>query len=451
MTEVMEEQNVYQDQFQRLTDRADARWGFLAPVREKAMQRFAELGFPTTKDEEWRFTSVKPIASAAFALPEPGEEAAVDQSAIAPYRFDSAGGPTLVFVDGRFSEALSSLEDMPADAEVMTLAEAAAGDERETLEAHLARHAGFDHDAFTALNTAFIEQGAYVRIPKNKAIEKPIHLLYVSKGGDAARVAHPRNVIVAEGGSEATVIEQYVGLDEGVYFSNAVTEIAVGANANLHHYMLERESERAYNIGTLRVQQERDSHFESHTALFGGAIVRNNVHASLNGENCHSLINGLFMPRDKQHMDNHMRVEHNVPHCESRQYYNGVLDDTSRGVFGGRIYVERDAQKTDAVQTNRNLLLTDSARVNTKPQLEIYADDVKCTHGATTGQLDKEALYYLRARGIPEAEARGLLVYAFAKESLDRLTIEPVRDAMEQLLKDRLPQREKIEALAGQA
>jgi len=273
-----------------------------------------------------------------------------------------------------------------------------------------------------------MEDGGFVYIPSGTVLKTPVHLLYVSTPGDKPSITNPRNLIVSEDNCQADIIEHYVSLDDSTYFSNVVTEMVVGENSTLGHYMLELESKKAFNISTLRVQQARSSNIRSHAILMGGALVRNNVHPVLAGEGCDSLINGLYMSTDRQHMDNYMKVEHVSPHCDSRQLYNGVLDGRSKGVFHGRIIVHKDAQKTDAKQTNRNLLLSDNAQIDTKPQLEIYADDVKCTHGATIGQMDEKAIFYLRSRGISEEDSRDIILSAFTNQTLDSMNVQAVKN-----------------------
>ena len=290
-----------------------------------------------------------------------------------------------------------------------------------------------------------MEDGAFVSVRRGTVLEEPIHLLYVSTETPAPVITHPRNLIVAGEDSQVTVVEDYVSLGDGVGFSNAVTEVVVGQNSVLSHYLIERESPQAFNVSTLRVHQGRSSSVTSHSVLLGGALVRNNVHPVLAGEGGDCLINGLFLATGRQHMDNYMKVEHASPHCGSRQFYNGILNGQSHGVFHGRIIVHKDAQKTDAKQTNRNLLLSEDAQIDTKPQLEIYADDVKCTHGATIGQIDEDAIFYLRSRGIPKDSARGLLLFAFAGESLQRMKVEAIRTHLEALVAQWLPQGALLE------
>ena len=416
--------------------------GWLSPIRRVAIACFAELGFPTTHDEDWRFTNVGPITQVPFRPAEGRIELAAPELE----QFSSSGFACirLVFVNGRYVPGLSSPQRLPGHLKVNSLSHALTTD-RDSLEQHLARYADCQHDAFCALNTAFMEDGAFIRIPRGAILQEPIYLLYVSAPGDVPTITHPRNLILAGDNSQATVVEEYVSLSADVHFSNVVTEVVVGENSVLTHYLIERESPQAFNVSTLRTQQGRSSNVASHSLLLGGALVRNNVHPVLAGEGCDCLINGLFMATGQQHMDNYMKVEHTSPHCNSRQFYNGVLDGKSRGVFHGRIIVHKDAQKTDAKQTNKNLLLSDEAQIDTKPQLEIYADDVKCTHGATIGQIDEEAIFYLRSRGITEASARDLLLFAFASENFQRMKPEPIRSYLQKLVEQWLSRGKLLE------
>jgi Fe-S cluster assembly protein SufD len=417
--------------------------GWLRSIRRAAIASFSELGFPTTRDEDWRFTDVAPIAQTSFSL-APDVRADLALRAYEPFRFSGVACSQLTFVDGRYAPGLSWRRPLPEGVQIRSLAHALT-DDPGVLEPHLARYADYQHDAFCALNTAFMEDGVFVRIPRGTVLQEPIYLLYVSTATAAPAITHPRNLIVAGDNSQATVVEDYVSLNGGVHFSNVVTEVVVGENGVLSHYRIERESTAAFHVSTLRVQQGRSSSVASHSVLLGGALVRNNIHPVMAGEGGDCLINGLFMPTGRQHMDNFMKVEHASPHCGSRQFYNGILDDQSRGVFHGRIIVHKNAQKTDAKQTNKNLLLSDEAQIDTKPQLEIYADDVKCTHGATIGQMDEDAVFYLRSRGIAKASTRDLLLLAFAGESLHRMKDEPLREHLEALVSRGSPQRKLLE------
>jgi Fe-S cluster assembly protein SufD len=410
---------------------------WLRDIRAAARSDFESRGLPTLRDEAWRFTSLKALAGTTFA-PAPDAPSPLDAAAVAACGVAGLDGVRLVFVNGRYVPEASVLDGIPAGVTVCRFADAT-GPAAAALEAHLARSVASGGDPLAALNTACFDDGVLVHVDDGVEMASPICVLSITSSPDVAIATHPRHLVVAGVGSRVTVVEDYVGPDGGVYLTNAVTEIAVGANADVHHYMLVRESLEATNVSTLRITQERDSRFTSHSALVGGGLVRNNVNPVLNGENCFSVLNGLYVGVDGQHLDNNMRVDHTMPHCDSRQYYKGILRDKARGVFTGRIVVARDAQKTDAVQSNANLLLSKTAQANTQPQLEIYADDVKCTHGATIGELDENAIFYLRARGLSEASARGLLVHAFAMESLDRMELAPVRTLLETLMLERLP------------
>jgi Fe-S cluster assembly protein SufD len=409
---------------------------WLRKLRQDAFARFAETGFPTTRDEDWRFTNLSAVAQTLFRLVRNGHQLP-SRNDIAPYHVAGAACQ-LVFVDGRFAAELSSFGRLP---DRVTIANLAAEIARHpaAVEAQLGRYLNIQRDAFSALNTAFVEDGAYVHVPKGILLEGPIHLLFISLAHDRPTVSHPRNLIVAEENSQTTIVEDYISLGQAEKaLCNTVTELVAGDHSVVSHYMIEREHGQAFNVSTLRIEQGRAADVSSHSVLIGGALVRNNVHPVLAGEGSECLINGLFIGSGRQHLDNYMLVEHASPHCGSRQFYNGILDGHAHGVFHGRIIVHKDAQKTDAKQTNRNLLLSDTAQIDTKPQLEIYADDVKCTHGATIGQIEEDALFYLRSRGIDETSARRLLLTAFAGECFDRMKEGPARAHVENLVRQDL-------------
>jgi Fe-S cluster assembly protein SufD len=408
---------------------------WLQTLRQSGFDRFHEAGFPTTRDEDWRFTNTSAIAQTNFQLNRNGHNLPTAQQGES---FRIAGTACyMVFVDGRFAPGLSRMDSLPQGVRVTSLA-AKIAEEPQSLEPFLGRFLNLQRDAFAALNTALLEDGAYVHIAKSTILEEPIHLLFVATAHHGPTMTHPRNLIVAEDRSQATIIEEYVSLGGAPAFCNTATELVAGDNTVVSHYMIEREDAQAYNVSTLRIDQGRQANISSHAVLIGGALVRNNVHPVLAGEGGECLINGLFIGNGRQHLDNYMLVEHAQPHCGSRQFYNGILDGSAHGVFHGRIVVHKDAQKTDAKQTNRNLLLSDQAQIDTKPQLEIYADDVKCTHGATIGQIEENALFYLRSRGIDEVSARRLLLLAFASECLDRMKEGPARTHVEQLINTHL-------------
>ena len=407
---------------------------WLSKLREEGFAQFAETGFPTMNAEDWRFTNVAPIAKTEFQLAHLQEqEVFAHRSQIESHRIPDAAC-RMVFVNGHFVPEFSYRETLPAGVLAASLAEQLA-QSPERLEPHLGRYLNTKRDPFCALNTAFMEDGAFIHIRRGTALEAPLHLLFVSIG-QAPRMNHPRNLIVAEQGAELTVIEEFVSLSDSPVFCNAATELVAGEGAVVSHYRIEQENPDVFQISTLRMQQAKSANVASHSLLLGGALVRNNVHPVLAGEGGECLINGLFLGRELEHLDNYMLVEHASPHCESRQFYHGILDDHAHGVFHGRIIVHKDAQKTDAKQTNRNLLLSDNAQIDTKPQLEIFADDVKCTHGATIGQIEENALFYLRARGIDEVSARRLLLEAFANECLDRMKEGPARAHLAELIRE---------------
>lgn len=422
------------DQAQHLTDVPD----WLASLRSEGLQQFTTTGFPTTKHEEWRFTNVAPIADAAFVLPEDGVSG-LTTADVARFAIPDLDALTIVFVNGRLAEHLSS--ELAEGGITITSLARAAEQHADLVREHLGKLADRKRDPFVALNEGFIEDGLFVHAQRNAVADKPVHVLYITTPGSQPGMAHPRNLIIAEQSSQVTVIEHCVSLadDDDVSLTNAVTEIHAADNAHVEHYLLEEEARGAYNISTLAMRQGRDSNVASHTVLLGGRLVRNNVHPILDGEGSVCLINGLYLPNRSQHMDNHMRVEHAKPHGDSRQFYKGVLADQSTAVFSGRIVVAEGAQKTDAKQTNANLLLTNEAQINTKPQLEIYADDVKCTHGATIGQLDEDAVFYLRSRGVPHETARAILTYSFAAEGLFRMKVDAVRSYVEKAIARKLP------------
>ena len=416
-------------EFEKLAAGHDLPW--LRKLRRDTFARFCEVGFPTTHDEDWRFTNVSGIAQTPFRLTRNGR-ARLSHQELEPWRHPGVACQ-LVFVNGCFARELSLLGKLTDGVKVNSLAAEISGNPG-AIEPHLGRYLDIRRDAFCALNTAFTEDGAYLHIRRGTLVEEPIYLLFVSTAEDAPSMSHPRNLIVAEEDSQATFVEDYVSFGGGAAFSNTVTELVAGDHSVLSHYLLEREHKRAFNVSTLRIQQGRSTNVVSHSVLLGGALVRNNVHPLLAGEGGECLINGLFIGNAEQHLDNYMLVEHAGLRCGSRQFYNGILDGHAHGVFHGRIIVHKDAQKTDAKQTNRNLLLSDDAQIDTKPQLEIYADDVKCTHGATIGQIEGDALFYLRSRGIDEVSARKLLLFAFASECLDRMKQGPVRKHVEGLI-----------------
>jgi Fe-S cluster assembly protein SufD len=444
MTDVKEEKTIYQSNFARFhKESAGNGRSWLDQLRKAAMNRFTDLGFPTSRNEDWKFTSVAPIAKIPFRPIVASENDHPTLEALTRAGHTIGDAIQLVFINGHYAPALSTLRNLP-DGLIVTGLASALREHTKLIEPHLARYAAYRERAFTALNTAFISDGAFLYLPAGRILDRPIHLLFVTTAAGEGTVAHPRNLIVAGEQSQATLVETYAGLEEQVYFANAVTEVALGERAVVDHYKIERESEEAFHVATLQVHQQAGSSFSSHYLGFGGALVRNEVRAALDGEGCECTLNGLYMAGGRQHLDNHTVIDHAKPRCASHELYKGILDGKAHGVFNGKIFVRQDAQKTDAKQTNKTLLLSDEAVINTKPQLEIFADDVKCTHGATVGQLQDDAIFYLRSRGIGREQARSLLTFAFANDIISRVKVEAIRTSLEETLlaAQHLPQDE---------
>lgn len=401
----------------------------IEPIRQDAARRFAEMGFPTTRDEDWRFTNVSPIARTQFSA-APSDLSGWGEGQLEQRLVPYEGGPRLVFINGRYSPELSSLK-LAWGIRATPLREA-----NGAVEAHLARYADYQDRAFVALNTANFKDGACIQIPKGTVVEGPIHLVFLASGGDVPVISHPRNLVVIGSGSQATVVESYIG-HGAKYFTNAVTEIVAGERSVVDHYKLQEEDERSFHVATLQVQLGRDANFSTHSISLGGGLVRNDINAVL-AEGTEATVNGLYLPSGSQHVDNHTMIDHARPHGTSHELYKGILSGASAAVFNGKIIVRAGAQKTDAKQTNKNLVLSEDATINTKPELQIHADDVRCTHGATIGQLDQEAIFYLQSRGIGKEQARDLLTYAFARDVIDRIKVEPLRARLEKIVLERL-------------
>jgi Fe-S cluster assembly protein SufD len=403
----------------------------LNAMREEALHRFLSLGFPTTREEEWRRTSVTPIAERRFTLaPAP---AGVTDLEVAPLRLPPLPAAELVFVNGRYVAEYSRWGTLPPKVQVGSLIGRFRQDD---VRSHLAHIAPFDRHPFVALNTAFLNDGVYVALAAKTIVHEPIHLMFVSTAGadGATLMSHPRALIVLGANSQASIVETYVGPTGAEYLTNAVTEIALGANAVLDHHRLQYEGRDAYHVGTVQVQAQRDATYASYSINLGGSLVRNDLVVVLDGEGGDCVLNGLYTVDAHRFVDNHTTIDHARAHCGSRETYKGILADHARGVFNGKIIVRPDAQKTDAKQTNRALLLSEDAQIDTKPQLEIFANDVKCTHGAAVGQLDEEALFYLRSRGLSDRQARRVLIHAFAADVLNRVPLEAVRAGAEDRL-----------------
>jgi Fe-S cluster assembly protein SufD len=413
--------------------------------REEALETFLSRGFPTPAQEAWRKTNVAALARTSFATADPG--AVVPEERLRQLDFGGAfTGWELVFVDGRFRPELSSAASTEG-VHIRSLRELLEI-EPERLRPWLAA-APEDEGPFETLNAAFLGEGALVEVEPGATPSAPIHLIYYSSGEPGKPTAsHPRTLIRLGRASHATVVETYGGGEGGEYLTNAVSEVALAGGSVLDHYKLQRESDHAFHLASLRVQQAEKTSFTDHSLCVGGRLARNDIMTRFQGEGGECSLRGLFVGDGAQHHDTHSIIDHAVPHCTSRELYKGILSGRARGVFHGRILVRKDAQKTDAHQVNKNLLLSREALVDSTPQLEIFADDVKCKHGSTTGQLDAAALFYLRSRGIGEEAARRLLTYAFASDVVGALRVQPIRVALEAFLHRRLPGESRGEAVA---
>lgn len=444
VSQVIKEESIYSTAFRELQRRVgENEPSWLRRLRENAFARFEELGFPTTKHEEWKYTNVAPLAKASFEYRNGSIK--LDRAQAQRLFYEETQASRLVFVNGQLSRELSSVEALPEGVAALDLQDALRDAKyAEILREQLARGADYNENAFTALNTALLEGGAFIHLPKGASVETPIHLQFLTGENETPAASFPRVLIVAEEGSSATVIESYASTGEDSYFTNAVVEIKLADAARLNYYKVQRESAKAFHIATSQVELGRNSSFNATTITLGAQLSRHNINVALESEGAECWVDGLYIVGDGQHTDTHSLIDHRRPHCTSHQLYKGILDGKSRAVFNGKVFVRRDAQQTDAMQTNRNLLLSNEARVDTKPQLEIFADDVKCAHGATVGQLEEEELFYLESRGLHTDLARNLLTYGFAEEVIDKIKIESIREQLDEAVLNRL--RARLEA-----
>ena len=422
MTTVLEPKERFLEQLDQF-DRGGAPAKY-RPLRQSARGRFKALSFPTSRTEDWRFTSVAPILTEAFELPIPAKLTA--ESLPAPAAPDAL---RLVFVSGRFAPELSRVADLPAGVKIGPLADAP-----DSVTRVVGTVAGFDDQVFTALNTGFVGDGAFVIVGDGIALSRPIELIFVVQPARGATAIFPRIFVQVGKGAKATVIERHGPTPGGAYFSNAVSEIVVGDGATLDHVKLQEESLEAFHVANTQFALGEHSRLTTHALALGGRLSRNEVRVRFDGEHVEATVNGLYLGSGRQHVDNQTILDHARPNCASHELYKGILDGQAHGVFNGKIFVRKDAQKTDAKQTNKVLLLSDDATIDTKPQLEIFADDVKCTHGATVGQLDAEQLFYLRSRGLDQGAARALLTFAFANDVVRRIPVESLRAELEQVI-----------------
>lgn len=399
-------------------------------LRREAIQAFSMLGIPTRKSEAWKYTSIEKALRHDYKIQGAGAPVPVSKQDIAQFLVPDLDSHVVVLTNGRFNDELSSIGTLPSGVVISGFAQAAEA-HPEIVNRHFAQIADFRAEPFTALNTAFTQDGLFIYIPRGVALEKPVQVVRLIHAHEDVML-QPRNLFVAEDGGAVRVIESEHALAGGKTFTNAVTEIYTGRHANVEYYKLEDSGEDATLVDTTQAHQEEDSVCSVYTFTFSGDIVRNNLSFLLNGEHCESHLYGLFLGRGRMHVDNHTLVDHATPNCNSNELYKGILNDESTGVFNGKVFVRRDAQKTNAYQSNKSIVLTDRAKMYAKPELEIYADDVRCSHGATTGQLDPESIFYLRTRGITPQQARAMLLLAFARDVLDNVRIEPLRAALDE-------------------
>ena len=400
---------------------------WLRDLRRGGLETFKELGFPTMRNEDWRFTRVKPLQERDFRLVDSYKPNGVTVEWINEATFDDAGCHRIVIVDGHFAENLSHVCELPGGVRLCNLASALA-ETPEMLEPYLGKAVESSHNAFVALNTAFVNDGVFLFVPDNVRVEQPIHMSFVAN--DSNVVSHPRILVVAGKSAEVTIVESYIG-NGGEHFRNVVSEFFCDQNANVNHCKLQRESLSTFHIAMQQANLSSNSVFSTENISIGGALVRNDVNSHLAGQGIDCRVDGLYLADERQHVDNHTFIRHAEPHSHSFELYKGILNGKARGVFNGRIFVDPDAQKTDAKQENHCILLSDDARINTNPQLEIFADDVKCTHGATIGQLDENSIFYMRSRGIDRVHAQHILIYAFAAEVIERIKVDGIRERLE--------------------
>lgn len=404
---------------------------WLQTLRQQALTQFSTVGLPAKKQEDWKYTSLWSLSQQAFTHDASSSTLGAEQCDAMALLVDAY---RLVIVDGNFDSALSRLVGLPVGLTVSPFSEALG-----SIEQQLGQQVALDKAGLTALNTLLMKEGVMVHVAADTIIDKPIELLVINTGTTANLATHLRNMIVLETNAQATVIEHYVGMIDSVNFTNVVSEVVLAEQAELFHYKLQQESDQAFHIATLAAKQAAGSQWHTQSITLGAKLSRNDVHSRLEGEQAHTTMDGLYLLRGKQHADTHTRIDHLVPNTTSNELYKGVLDDDCHGVFNGKVIVHKDAQKTDSNQYNHNLLLSRDCEIDTKPEMEIYADDVKCGHGSTVGQLDMNQLFFLRARGLTEVTARSLLTHAFAVEVLERIPSESIRQALSIRIETRLP------------
>ncbi len=406
----------------------------LHETRQKALARFEKLGFPTPKHEEWKYSNVRNLTNQDFDFAGNHAVTAADLEAL---KIPNLTGNVLYFVNGKYEAGLSSIVSPSSEVTIQPLREALTA-QPELVSTYFGLLVDSQDEAFTALNTAFAGDGVFIHVPKGKVVEEPIVLYFINDTRSGNAGAQPRNLFVIEQNAQVQLTETFLTLGESSAFTNAVTEIHVAQDAHVQYYKVQNDSDAAYHVGTTQVRMADKSHFYAATVSLNGGFTRNNLNIALDGEHCDAHMYGLYFPDGKQHIDNHTVADHRMPNSESNELYKGVLRGQSTGVFNGKIFVREDAQKTNAFQSCKNVVLSPQATMNTKPQLEIWADDVKCSHGTTTGQLDDEALFYLRSRGISKDEAMSLLMFAFCEDVITQIKIEPIRAYLEEIIAGKL-------------
>ncbi len=431
-------QPTFRTQFHSLASPTGDAPTWLATLRQRALDQFKAVGFPTKKLEDWRFTDVSPIAKTTFLA---GETGIGDTSIVREYSFGDDAVAELVFVNGHFSAQLSKLGKLPRGVKFGSLKQAFELDPA-LVQSALAQHADFEKNPFVALNTGLMQDGAFMFLPRGTTVDGVVHFLFIATGEAEPTASQPRTLVIAEDNVEASIVETYAAANGSIYFTNAVSEFVLGNDCRIDHNKLNQESTLAYHVATMQVSLGAKTTFVSHSTTLGGKLTRNDFNCTMAGEGAYATLNGLVVLGGSQHCDNHTLLDHAVPNCPSHEVYKHVLDGKSTGVFKGKILVRQPAQKTDSKQSSKSLLLSDDATMHSQPALEIYADDVKCTHGSTIGPVDEDMIFYARSRGIGADAARHLLTYAFAADVTRRIKVAPVRERIEKFMADQhgLPQ-----------
>ncbi len=427
----------YIENFKKLNNKPNAeKQPDFMKIRNEAIEAFDRLDFPTVKNEEWLYTNISPILNHGFVPAENLTDTEMVKEHASKFAIAGLGEIRLVMFNGKFIEDDSNIKSLPKGT-IITSLDFALKIHADIIKSHLGKYIKYEN-GFIALNTAFADEGVFISIPDNVVLEHPIHILNVNGSEKEKVLSQPRNIIIAGKNSSATIIETYNNSDEKPGFTNAITEVFAGEGSNIQFFKLQDENNSSFHISRIQAEQKKNSVFTIYTVTTGGSLVRNDINTLLNDEGCETHLFGLYLSDGKQHIDNHTLIDHAKPHCMSNELYKGVLNGKSHAVFNGKVFVRPDAQKTNAYQSNKNILLTREASVDTKPQLEIYADDVRCTHGATVGQLDDESVFYLQSRGIPKAEAVRILIHAFANDIFENISNEALHKHIQTLISDKL-------------